>query len=141
MDVPSVKGVPTLNMVIIVAIVAISIPAHADIFVELVGGLTLPTSDDEWTSSMVTHSPKLGARIGSDELGGMLAVDWTPEAFGNPGYGGLGIGEGDGSLQRLRAIASAVFHHRVAPAVTVSGRTRVAVMSDRADIRWCDSWS
>jgi hypothetical protein len=75
------------------AILASAVSAHAGVFVEVVGGVGLPVSNDEW-KSIVTFSPTVGARVGavSNEWGGMLAVALTPEVCGNGTDGGLGIG-------------------------------------------------
>ena len=102
--------------------VAIAVPAHADGFGEVVGGLMIPTSNDNWTN-LAEPSPKLGVRAGamSGDFGGMLGADWTPVSLDNSG-GSFGIGSTGGSAQRFRVIASAVFHHRIAPKITLSGR-------------------
>lgn len=111
-----------MRAILVLVLVAISAPARADSFAEIVGGLALPVGNDTWTKT-VDPSPKLGVRAGamSGELGGMLALDWTPETLDNNG-GSFGIGATSAAAHRFRAIASAVFRHRVAQKVTISAR-------------------
>ena len=108
-------------------LVALCTPARADYFVELVGGLAIPAGTNDWTT-IVTPSPKLGARGGTmfGDLGGLLAVDWTPEELGSE-EAALGIGAVHRSLDRFRVIASAMFRHRVASAITLSGRAGAGI--------------
>lgn len=112
-----------MRAILVLVLVAISAaPARADSFAEIVGGLSLPVGNDNWTNT-VDQSPKLGVRAGamSGEIGGMLAIDWTPETLDNNG-GSFGIGATSAAAHRFRAIASAVFRHRVAPRITISAR-------------------
>jgi hypothetical protein len=112
-----------MRALLVLVLVAIgAAPARADGFAEIVGGLALPIGNDNWTNT-VDPSPKLGVRAGAmaGELGGMLAIDWTPESLANDG-GSFGIGSTNAAAHRFRAIASAVFRHRVAPRITISAR-------------------
>jgi hypothetical protein len=124
----ALRAVDVSARILGLAIVATAVSAHAGVFVEVVGGVGLPVSNDEW-KSMVTYSPTVGARVGvmSEDWGGMLAVAWTPEVCGNGIDGGLGIGEGDVSIHTLRALASGVVRHRVSPSITLSGRAGAGI--------------
>ena len=112
---------------VLLALVAIGSPAHADGFGEVALGLAIPVANDNWTN-LVEPSPKVAVRGGamSGDFGGMLGLDWIPQSLDNGG-GSFGIGSTNSSVQRFRAIASAVFHHRVAPKVTLSGRAGVGI--------------
>ena len=116
-----------MRLLALPVVVAICAPAHADSFAEVVAGLAIPASNDNWTKA-VGPSPKLGVRGGamSGELGGMLGFDWTPESLDN-GSGSFGIGSANGSLHRFRVLASAVVHHRIGPKITLCGRAGAGI--------------
>jgi hypothetical protein len=106
-----------------VALVVAPIAAHADSFVELAGGITVPLGNDDWTD-VVESSPKLALRagaVGENRLGGMLSVDWTPyntDAMSTvfPG-GSTSI-----SAHRFRMLANLVIESPIASRVTARAR-------------------
>jgi hypothetical protein len=110
-----------LFAVVVALVLALGVApsARADSFVDFVGGLQAPLGDDNWTNDVDT-SPKLAVRAGvlNGQLGGMLAVDWTPENLHN---GGSFFGA-SAAAHRFRIIAQAVLQQRVAPKVSVVGR-------------------
>ena len=114
---------------IAIAILCVSVPAQADSFAELLGGLAIPVGNSNWTN-LVDPSPKLQARAGAmapgADIGGMLGIDWTPESLDNSG-GGFGVGSTSVAAHRFRAIASVVFRHRIAPRITLSGRAGAGI--------------
>ncbi len=118
----------------LLAVLASSSAAHADPFAEIVGGFAFPVSNSNWTNS-VDASPVLGVRAGAmantGDLGGMLGVDWTPESLSSSG-GSFGFGSTSASLHRFRVIASGVFHHRVAPKITISAHAGAGIDIARA---------
>lgn len=127
-----------MKRLVVVGLLLVASSARADGFAELVGGIALPAGNDDW-KNLVGTSPKVGGRIGGvsgDEegtLGGMLGVDWTPENLNNGG-GSFGIGSTDGSVNRFRVIASAVFHHRLTPRISVSARAGAGIDIAHASI-------
>jgi hypothetical protein len=101
-----------------------AVPARADSFLDAAGGLALPMGEKKWTDT-VRNSPKLAVRAGvvNGELGGMLAVDWTPESVNNnPAAPYLDL-----SYHRFRILAELVFRHYVAPKIALAGRAGAGV--------------
>lgn len=109
--------------------------ARADVggFAEVLGGISIPLGDDNWTKIADT-SPNLSLRIGGETrerdryggLGLMLQGDWTPVNLNNSevGTGGLNA---SAAGERGRILANLVFHHRVAPRLIASGRFGIGV--------------
>jgi hypothetical protein len=118
-----------VRTLLFLTVLASSSVVDADPFAEIVGGIALPQSNSNWTNT-VDASPKLGVRAGAmsdrGDLGGMLALDWTPESLNSSG-GSFGIGSTSASLHRFRLIASGVFRHRIAPKVTISARAGAGI--------------
>jgi hypothetical protein len=118
-----------VRTLLVLAILAASVPARADGFAELLGGLAIPAGNSNWTNT-VDPSPKLQARAGEmaggGDFGGMLGIDWTPESLDNSG-GGFVVGSSSAAAHRFRAIASAIFRHRIAPRITLSGRAGAGI--------------
>jgi hypothetical protein len=107
----------------VVLVVALPAASRADHFADVLGGLSAPSSDSQWTA-LADTSPKLAARagtVGTNGLGGMLQVDWTPINLKNSG-GSFGIGSADISAHRFRVIADAVLHKAVTSRLVLSAR-------------------
>jgi hypothetical protein len=107
------------------AFLAVATPAHADSFVELAGGISIPLGDDEWTD-LVETSPTLAVRAGSvpKNLGGFLSVNWMPTNTDAQGWSGP-ITSGDISAHRFRLVAGPMFRHQVSNTLAVTGRAGV----------------
>ena len=108
--------------------VLVSSQAHADPFVELVGGLAAPLADNDWTS-VADPGVKLVGRIGSGEsegVGGYLQFDWAP----------LPSDISVVSLQRFRVQAGIQLRHRVAPKIVLAGRLSagIDVLHEHTDV-------
>jgi hypothetical protein len=102
--------------------------ARADSFFEVLGGLSIPAGDNNWTNTVDT-SPKLGVRagaVGDKGLGGMVQADWTPENINASGVG-FGVGSADVALHRFRILGNLVYHHPVAGKLILSARVGVGV--------------
>jgi opacity protein-like surface antigen len=112
----------SLSTLAALALLALPVPAHADTFAAVVGGLTTPLGDSNWTDA-VESSPTLGVRAGTihGDIGGMLTLDWVPETTDAMG-GTFAGGSSNVSAHRFRILANLAFEHRVAPKVTVAGR-------------------
>lgn len=106
-------------------LLAATASAHADGFVDFVGGIAAPLDDSTWTNTVDT-SPKLAVRAGSlgEQFGGMLSVDWTPENLDNSGGGFGGV---DASAHRFRIMVQALAHQRVAPKVHIVERAGAGI--------------
>ena len=119
-----------MRAILYVAVLVAATPAaHADSFVDLYGGVSIPVSDDEWTDAVET-SPKFGLRVGAvpNELGGYLSADWAP--VNSDADGGFG-GALDVSAHRFRLMVGPVFHHNVSNTLVVTGRAGIG-----ADIQY-----
>lgn len=104
-----------MRILAFVAVLALATPAFADSFADIVGGMSLPMADDTWTKTVDT-SPKVGLRAGGigEALGGLLAVDFSPESIPNSS-GGIGGISGSVSMFRFRILAELVAQHRFSP--------------------------
>lgn len=102
-----------MRIIAFVAVLALSTPAFADSFADVVGGVSLPLADDTWTKTVDT-SPKVGLRAGAigEALGGLLAVDFSPESIPNSSGGIGGIASGSVSMFRVRVLAELAAQHR-----------------------------
>src|SRR5947209_5483566 len=99
---------PLVFMAVVVAVPSV---AHADSFLEVAGGLSIPVGDDNWTKT-AEASPKLGVRVGAvgdTGLGAMLQVDWTPVSLDQNG-GSFGIGSADVAMHTFRFLAALAIH-------------------------------
>ena len=117
-----------MRIVAVIVVLAIAGPARADSFLDLEGGIAAPVGDSSWTNSVGT-SPKLAAHVGAlndDQIGGMLAVDWTPETTNTTSTSFPG-GSTDISAFRFRILAELAFQHRITPKLTISGRAGAGV--------------
>jgi len=87
--------------------------ARAEPFVELGGGLTVPLTDDTYTS-YIDPSANLFARFGGGgpTIGGMASVEWSPLAADSSFL----------SFNRFRILGHIVVHHLVAPKVELTAR-------------------
>jgi hypothetical protein len=116
-------------MRVLVVIVALALPtsALADGNLELVGGISIPAGDSNWTNIADT-SPKLGARIGAmrDDIGGMLQLDWTPVNLKNMG-GSFGVGDASAAAYAFRVLADFAFQHHVRPNLVISARAGLGI--------------
>lgn len=102
-----------MRIIALVAVLAVASPAFADSFADIVGGISLPLADDTWTKTVDT-SPKVGVRAGAvskEGLGGLLAVDFSPESIPNSS-GAIGGISGSFSMFRFRILAELVAQHR-----------------------------
>ncbi len=113
--------------VVFLLLAAASSRAWADGFVDFVGGIAAPLADNTWTNTVQT-SPKLGVRAGSfsDQFGGMLSLDWTPENLDNSG-GAFPGGSVDTSGHRFRILVQALARQHVAPRITIAERAGAGV--------------
>jgi hypothetical protein len=93
---------------------------HADSFVEVAGGISIPLSDDDWTN-LVETSPKLALRAGSypEKIGVVLSADWMPA---NTDADGAFGGALDVSAHRFRLLVGPMFHHHVSNLLVAGGR-------------------
>jgi len=101
---------------------------RADSFAEVLGGISIPVGDTNWTNNAET-SPKIGARVGGvgdSGLGGMLQFDWTPVNLDASG-GSFGIGSADIAGHRFRFLGDLVVHHPVTPKLVLSARVGAGV--------------
>jgi hypothetical protein len=109
---------------------AVALPgaSRADNFAELLGGVSVPSADNQWTS-LADTSPKLQARagaVGTTGVGGMLQADWTPVNLKNSG-GSFGIGSADISAHRFRLLADAVIHKSIANKLVITARAGAGI--------------
>jgi hypothetical protein len=112
------------------AVLAVPAAAHADSFLEVTGGISIPVGDDNWTKT-AESSPKIGARVGAvgddNGIGGMLQADWTPVNLDSGGGGSFGFGTVDVAAHRFRVLADLAFHKRVAPKLLVNLRAGAGI--------------
>lgn len=108
------------------AFLAVATPAHADSFVELAGGISIPLGDDVWTDSVET-SPTLAVRAGSvpNNIGGFLSVNWMPANTDAQGWSIPGVTTGDISAHRFRLIAGPMYRHQLSNTLAVTGRAGI----------------
>lgn len=111
-----------MRSLIAVAILAVAVPARADNFFDIAGGLAAPLSDNNWTN-LVDTSPKLQLRAGAlnGDLGAAVTLDWTPENLNNSG-GAFPGGSVDITGHRFRLLVQGVATHHVTPKVMLVGR-------------------
>lgn len=123
-----------MRAIVTFAILAVAAPAQADSFVDILGGMSLPVSDDDWTN-LVESSPKIGVRIGSvpDQIGGFLQADWTPVNTEAQGWSVPGA-SGDISAHRFRIHAGAMLHHHISNTLVVTGRGGLGVDIAHANV-------
>lgn len=109
------------------ALLLLATPAHADSFVDIAGGLSIPMGDDDWTE-VAESSPKLALRIGSlpQNIGGMLQADWTPTNTDTTS-GQFPGGSADISAHRFRVLLGAVFRHDISNSLAFSGRAGAGI--------------
>lgn len=110
-----------MRAILCFAVLAVATPtAHADSFVDLLGGISIPMGDDDWTNA-AESSPKLGLRVGAvpNEIGGFVQADWTPV---NTDADGAFGGAVDVSAHRFRVGVGAMFHHPISNTLVVTGR-------------------
>jgi hypothetical protein len=111
-----------MRSLLAVAILAIAVPAHADNFFDIAGGLSAPVADDNWTKGIDT-SPDLQLRGGAlnGDVGALVGVDWTPESLKNNGFAVPGA-SGSGTFHRFRILIQAIAQHHITPKVSLVGR-------------------
>ena len=121
-----------MRAIVLLPILAVATPARADGFLDVIGGISIPAGDSNWTNA-VSSSPKLGVRAGTlaGDIGGMVSADWTPENTNTKGTTFPG-GSSDVSAHRFRVLANLLFAHRVAPKVTLGVRAGAGVDIDHA---------
>ncbi len=109
---------------------ALPVHAAAENFVEVAGGVMLPSGDDQWTD-YVDSGPKLAVRVGGygEKLGAVISADWTPVNTDNDSFqiGGFSV---DTSAHRFRLLAS--FAARKQLAVNMIGTVRIGAGLDAA---------
>jgi hypothetical protein len=108
-------------------VLAVPASALADGNLELVGGISIPAGDSNWTKIADT-SPKLGARFGemSGDIGGMLQADWTPVNLKNMG-GSFGVGDASAAFHAFRLLADFAFQHHLRPNLVISARAGIGI--------------
>lgn len=117
-----------MRVLVVASLLAVPTVAHADSFLEVLGGISIPVGDSDWTN-LAESSPKLEARAGSvgeSGIGGMLQADWTAVNLDNSG-GGFGIGSADVAAHRFRVLADLAFHKRIAPKLVASVRAGAGI--------------
>ncbi len=98
--------------------------ARAETFGEIEAGIANPIGDSDWTNAVGT-SFKLSGKVGAtipEGIGGALQVDWTPLNLNNDGSGVVDV-----SFYRFRILPTFVYHHPVAPKLSVSARVGVGI--------------
>jgi hypothetical protein len=114
-----------MRALLVTALLLFPAAAHAESFLEILGGVAIPVGDNNWTK-LAESSPKLGARVGAVNetgLGAMLQFDWTPVNLDNNSFG-----IGTFSAHRFRILAAATIHKPVGPPhLIASGRAGVGI--------------
>ena len=114
-----------MRALLVTALLLVPAVAHADSFLEILGGISIPVGDSDWTK-VAESSPKLEARVGAinpEGLGAMLQFDWTPINLDN---GSFGIG--NFSAHRFRILAAGTIHKRVGPPhLIATGRAGIGI--------------
>lgn len=97
-------------------------PARADSFLDLVGGISIPVGDSDWTDQ-VESSPKLAVRAGSipDNVGAFVSADWTPE---NTDFKAQ-FPNADVSAHRFRLLAGVAFQSPQKANLILTGRAGI----------------
>lgn len=118
-----------MRAIVVFALLAIALPtsaAHADSFVDVYGGISIPISDDQWTDAVET-SPVIGVRGGAfpKEIGGYLGIEWMPANTNNEGWNVPGS-SADVSAHRFRIQAGPILHRNVG-ALSVTGRAGIGI--------------
>lgn len=113
--------------VLALPLLVLPLPAHADGFAEVVGGLAMPLGNDNWTNTVNT-SPKFGLRVGGlgGTFGGMLTADFTPVDLTSSG-GSFGFGSATASAWRTRVLAQFAFQDHIARTIVLSARAGAGV--------------
>ena len=113
-----------MRAIVAFAVLAATTPAYADSFVDIVGGISTPISDDDWENA-VESSPVLGVRVGAlpKEVGGYLSVEWMPTNTDAQGWSIPGS-QADISAHRFRIMVGPLLHHNVG-ALSVTGRAGI----------------
>lgn len=109
---------------VIISSTAVGGVARADSFAELMGGISVPVGDNDWTNTADT-SPKLHAGVGAvghQGLGGMISADWTPVNLNTNGGSFGNLAGVDISAHRFRFLANLVFHREFARNLVGSAR-------------------
>ncbi len=114
--------------------IAAPTPAHADSFVDLFGGISIPLEDEDWTDA-VESSPVLGLRVGSTtkQIGGYLSADWMPTNTDAQGWN-LPATSGDVSAHRFRLMVGPLFQHTVSNTLAVTARAGIGADIAHASI-------
>lgn len=100
------------------AVLVLATPAHADSFVDLFGGISIPVAEEDWTDTVET-SPKLGVRVGAfpNNAGVYVGADWMPV---NTDYQDNAFA--DVSAHRFRLMAGAIFHQNLSNTLAANFR-------------------
>jgi len=116
-----------MRRLLAVVILAVAVPAHADNFFDIAGGIAAPLSDKNWTN-LVDTIPKLQLRAGAlnGDLGALVSLDWTPESLNNSG-GAFPGGSVDINGHRFRLLVQGVGAHHVTPKVMLVGRVGAGI--------------
>jgi hypothetical protein len=103
--------------------------ARADSFAEVMGGISIPIADSNWTNT-AESSPQIGARAGAVNekgIGGMVQFDWTPVNLDTSGGSFGGLGSTDIAAHRFRFLADLVIQRHVMPKLVASGRVGIGL--------------
>ena len=112
----------SLALVAAAPILLLAVPAKADTFLDIEGGLTTPLGDDDWNNT-VESSPKLAVHAGSvaNTIGGMVSLDWTPyNTDAQADVPGIDI-----AANRFRVLANLAFQSPVQKKLMLTGRVGI----------------
>jgi hypothetical protein len=115
-----------MRAIVALVLVTIAAPAHAESFVDIYGGISIPIADDDWTDA-VESSPVIGARAGAfpKEIGGYLQVEWMPTNTDAQGWNVPGS-SGNISAHRFRVMVGPLLHRNIG-ALSVTGRAGIGL--------------
>jgi hypothetical protein len=115
-----------MRAIVALVLVTIAAPAHAESFVDIYGGISIPIADDDWTDA-VESSPVIGARAGAfpKEIGGYLQVEWMPTNTDAQGWNVPGS-SGNISAHRFRVMVGPLLHRNIG-ALSVTGRAGIGI--------------
>ena len=118
-----------MRTIVVLALLAVATPVHADSYVGLAGGLAMPLTDDQYTDTVDT-SPVIGVRVGAypQALGGYLSFEWMPINL-KQDFGGLDV-----SAHRFRLIVGPELHHPVSNTLSVTGRAGIGLDIARSSV-------
>ncbi|HEX5059686.1 MAG TPA: hypothetical protein VFV99_10020 [Kofleriaceae bacterium] len=107
-----------MRAIIALALLCAPVVAHADSYVELAGGISIPAGDDDYTNNVET-SPVLALRAGAfpKELGLFFGAEWAPM---NTDYENNQFA--DVSAHRFRLMAGGIIHHNISNLLAFSAR-------------------